>query len=72
MSSIEIGNKVDIAPNCAFYSYDHGIKVGKWIREQPLTSKGPIIIEDEAWLGAVQSFSAGCASEKVQLLEPVP
>lgn len=51
MSSIEIGNKVDIAPNCAFYSYDHGIKAGKWIREQPLTSKGPIIIEDEVWLG---------------------
>jgi acetyltransferase-like isoleucine patch superfamily enzyme len=51
MSSIEIGNKVDIAPNCSFYCYDHGIKTGKWIREQPLTSKGPIIIEDEAWLG---------------------
>jgi acetyltransferase-like isoleucine patch superfamily enzyme len=50
-SSIEIGKCVDIAPNCAFYSYDHGIKAGKWIREQPLTSKGPIVIEDEVWIG---------------------
>jgi len=50
-ASIEIGNRVDIAANCAFYSYDHGMDAGKWIREQPLTSKGPIIIEDEVWLG---------------------
>ena len=50
-SPITIGKRVDIAANCAFYSYDHGMKAGKWMREQPLTSKGPIIIEDEAWLG---------------------
>jgi acetyltransferase-like isoleucine patch superfamily enzyme len=50
-ASIEIGNRVDIAANCAFYSYDHGMDAGKWMREQPLTTKGPIIIEDEVWLG---------------------
>ena len=50
-SSIEIGKRVDIAANCALYSYDHGVKAGKWTIEQPLTSKGPIIIEDGVWLG---------------------
>ena len=50
-SSIEIGKRVDIAANCALYSYDHGIRAGKWTIEQPLTSKGPIIIEDGVWLG---------------------
>lgn len=49
--SIVIGNGVDIAPNCAFYSYDHGIAPGENIRNQPLQSKGGIIIEDGAWLG---------------------
>jgi acetyltransferase-like isoleucine patch superfamily enzyme len=50
-SDIKIGRRVDIAPNSALYSYNHGIEAGKWIREQPLTSKGPIIIDDEAWVG---------------------
>ena len=50
-SDIIIGIGVDIASNCAFYSYDHGIEAGKLIREQPLTTKGPIIIDDQAWLG---------------------
>ena len=49
-SDIRIGNRVDISPNCALYSYDHGTKPGKLIREQPLVSKGPIIIEDNCWL----------------------
>ncbi len=48
---IVIGNGVMIAPNCALYSYDHGIASGKTIREQPLQSKGPISIGDDAWLG---------------------
>jgi acetyltransferase-like isoleucine patch superfamily enzyme len=39
-----------IAPNCAFYPYDHGILPGKPIREQPLETKGDIIVGDEAWL----------------------
>lgn len=48
---IVIGNDVQIAPNCAFYPYDHGTEVGRRIAEQPLVSKGPITIEDGAWLG---------------------
>jgi acetyltransferase-like isoleucine patch superfamily enzyme len=42
---------VSIAPNCAFYPYDHGIAPGKLILKQPLTTKGDIIIEDDVWLG---------------------
>jgi acetyltransferase-like isoleucine patch superfamily enzyme len=48
--SIEIGKGVMIAPSCALYSYDHGIAPGMPIREQPLRSKGDIVIGEEAWL----------------------
>lgn len=51
VAPIQIGNGVQIAPQCAFYSYDHGIAPDELIRNQPLQSKGPIIIEDDAWLG---------------------
>jgi acetyltransferase-like isoleucine patch superfamily enzyme len=51
VGSIRIGRGVDIAPNCAFYPYDHGLAPDRPIREQPLKSKGDIIIEDDAWLG---------------------
>ena len=40
-----------LAPNCALYSYDHGIAPGIPIIEQPLQSKGPITIGSDAWLG---------------------
>ena len=42
---------MQIAPNCAFYPYNHGIEPGKLIQEQPLYSKGDIIVGDDAWLG---------------------
>ena len=48
---IQIGARVEIAPNCAFYPYNHGMKAGAAVREQPLTSKGGIVIGDDAWLG---------------------
>lgn len=50
-SSIHIGKGTMIAPNCAFYPYDHGVAPGQTIREQPLVSKGDILIGKEAWLG---------------------
>jgi acetyltransferase-like isoleucine patch superfamily enzyme len=50
VSAIEIGCGVMIAPNCAFYPYDHGIKPGQPIYKQPLTSKGPILVGDQSWL----------------------
>ena len=51
MSPITIGSGVMIAPNCAFYSYDHGIAPDRPIRKQPLQSRGGIIIDDESWIG---------------------
>ena len=48
---IEIGRGVQIAARCAVYSYDHGMDPNEPIASQPLQTKGPIIIEDEAWLG---------------------
>ena len=51
VSSIQIGEGVMIAPNCAIYPHTHGLEYGVPIRKQPLLSKGPIRIDDEAWLG---------------------
>ncbi len=51
LNEIRIGKGVQIAPGCAFFSYDHGVEPGLLISEQPITSKGPIIIDDDAWLG---------------------
>jgi len=51
MSNIEIGKGVMIAANCALYSYNHDIGLDTPMRKQPITSKGGIVIGDEAWLG---------------------
>jgi len=51
LSPIVIGSKVEIAPNCAFYSYNHGIEGGELIANQPITTKGGITIEDDVWIG---------------------
>ena len=50
-SAIKIGCQVQIAPDCAFYPYAHGIAPDRPIKEQPLTTKGGITIEDDVWLG---------------------
>jgi acetyltransferase-like isoleucine patch superfamily enzyme len=48
---IRIGQGVQIAPACAFYSYEHGFAAGRAIAEQPVWSKGDIVVADGAWLG---------------------
>jgi acetyltransferase-like isoleucine patch superfamily enzyme len=48
---IEIGSGVDTAPACAFYSSDHGMAPNTPIRRQPMRSRGPIVVGDDAWLG---------------------
>ncbi len=48
---IIIGCGVQIAPNCAFYPYNHSFVPHTLIMEQPLITKGNIIIEDDVWLG---------------------
>jgi acetyltransferase-like isoleucine patch superfamily enzyme len=51
VGSIEIGQDVMIAPNCAFYPYDHGVAADRPISKQPLESKGGITVGDGAWIG---------------------
>jgi acetyltransferase-like isoleucine patch superfamily enzyme len=51
VSEIRIGRQVEIAPRCGIYSYDHGMAPGIPIMDQPLKSRGPILIGDGAWLG---------------------
>lgn len=48
---IKIGDHVAIAPNCAFYAYNHGSAPGELIKHQPLETRGGISIGDGAWLG---------------------
>jgi acetyltransferase-like isoleucine patch superfamily enzyme len=50
-ASIRIGCRVQLAPSCALYSYDHGVAAGAPIWDQPLTTRGDIVIGDDAWLG---------------------
>lgn len=59
VSDIEIGEKVEIASGCAFYSFNHGVEPRTPIMEQPLTSRGPIVVEDGAWLGHGVTVLAG-------------
>ncbi len=51
MSTITIGCRVQIAPNCAFYPYDHGTAMDRPVAEQALKTKGGIKIDDDVWLG---------------------
>jgi acetyltransferase-like isoleucine patch superfamily enzyme len=51
LSPIVVGSGVQIAPNCSFYPYDHGFALGVPIQEQPLQTRGGIVIEDDSWLG---------------------
>ena len=51
IAPITIGHGVMLAPNCAIYSYNHGVDPSKPILGQPLESSGPVIIDDGAWLG---------------------
>lgn len=49
--SIYVGRRVQIASNCAFYPYNHGVELGIPIMQQPNTSSGDIVIGDDAWIG---------------------
>lgn len=66
LSEIRIGKKVEIAPRCGFYCYDHGMVPGISIMDQPLQSKGPISVGDGAWIGygvtVLQGVSIGAGA----------
>jgi acetyltransferase-like isoleucine patch superfamily enzyme len=51
LAEIHIGEKVEIAANCAFYNYDHGTAAGIPIMDQPLRTRGDIMVGDGAWIG---------------------
>jgi acetyltransferase-like isoleucine patch superfamily enzyme len=52
LGSTRIGDRVQVAPNCAFSPYQHGVDdLTTPIKDQPITTKGDIIVEDDAWLG---------------------
>ena len=51
LQPIQVGAGVMIAANCAFYSYDHGMAADLPVRQQPLRSRGPIVLADEVWVG---------------------
>jgi len=51
MAPIQIGRGVLIAANCVMYPHDHGLAPNQPILEQPLHTKGPIVVDDFAWLG---------------------
>jgi acetyltransferase-like isoleucine patch superfamily enzyme len=53
ISNITIGANCMIATRCVFMPYQHGhADPNRPLREQPLTSRGDIVIEDDVWLGA--------------------
>lgn len=56
---IILGSRVGLAPNCALYSYNHSFAPGALIHDQGLDSKGPIVIEDDAWLGVGVTVLSG-------------
>ncbi|HLF26879.1 MAG TPA: acyltransferase [Anaerolineae bacterium] len=52
VGSILIGANCMIAPRCGFTPYQHGFAdAGRPMCEQPLTSQGDIVVEDDVWLG---------------------
>ena len=59
VAPILIGEGVMIAANVALYSYDHGLAPDQPIRKQPITAKGPITIENEAWVGTAAIILSG-------------
>lgn len=48
---VTIGKRVEIAPGCAFYPYNHALAPDVPIRHQPIYSRGGISIGDDVWLG---------------------
>jgi len=52
LKDTHIGAHVQIAPGCAFSPYQHGFSdPTRLIREQPITSKGNIVVGDDVWFG---------------------
>jgi acetyltransferase-like isoleucine patch superfamily enzyme len=60
VGNITIGANCMIAAHCALTPYQHGFAdTRRLMREQPLTSRGDIVIEDDVWLGLNASVMDG-------------
>lgn len=55
---VEIGRDCMIGPYCYVTDGDHGTAPGSAVKSQPM-SPAPVVIEDEAWLGARVTVLAG-------------
>ncbi len=56
---ISIGSNVMIAPNCCLVAFNHGTTLnGVPMIQQPLV-EAPIVIEDDVWIGANCTITAG-------------
>ena len=55
---IRIGRDVMIGPFCYITDANHGLAREASVKSQPMTAK-PVVIEDEAWLGAHVTVLAG-------------
>jgi acetyltransferase-like isoleucine patch superfamily enzyme len=52
VGKVRIGRRVMIASGCGFTPYQHKLDdLSGCMSDQPLTSKGDIVIEDDVWLG---------------------
>lgn len=49
---IRIGRHVMLGSYCRIFPHNHGTTPGLIMQQQPLTSKGDVIIEDDVWLGS--------------------
>jgi len=59
-AGVEIGNNVMIAPHCAIAAGTHDfIQVDKPMRLAGSFDKGPIVIEDDVWVGANCTITDG-------------
>ena len=48
---VRIGKDVGLSAHALVYSFNHGIAAGRPYMDQPLESRGPIIMEDHVWIG---------------------
>jgi acetyltransferase-like isoleucine patch superfamily enzyme len=60
VANIRIGPNCMIAHHCAFMPYAHGMAdTHRPMREQPLVSRGDIVLEEDVWIGANVTITDG-------------
>jgi acetyltransferase-like isoleucine patch superfamily enzyme len=59
VEKIRIGEGTMLAPNCAFYCYDHNISADQPIRDQGFSSKGMIDVGNEVWISVGVTVLSG-------------